>query len=332
LDCRETAAEVALTLAEPINMHIHQSATSRFTLLSRRGALGALALAAALASAADAPPAKVAALTVTAPTAGVATTASSNVAPDAALPGAQDLRLESLGMGDMVRVSVFRNPELTTEAKVSERGTILFPMIGEVPVAGLTPAQAGARIADKLKSGRYVVNPEVTVSMVQVNSRQVSVLGNVVKPGRYPLDSTNTRLTDFLASAGGIAPTGSDAVTILTNRNGRQEKMEVDLAEMFRNGDLSKNVSLEPGDTIFVQRAPMVYVYGEVQKGGGYRIEPHMTVMQAIAMGGGITPRGTQRGIKITRKDGTGGARDIDARLTDLVQTDDVIYVRESLF
>jgi polysaccharide export outer membrane protein len=201
-----------------------------------------------------------------------------------------------------------------------------------VPVAGLTPAQAGARIADKLKSGRYVVNPEVTVSMMQVNSRQVSVLGNVTRPGRYPLDSTNVRLTDFLASAGGVAATGSDAVTVLTNRNGRQEKMEVDLAAMFRNGDLSKNVTLEPGDTIFVQRAPMVYVYGEVQKGGGYRLEPNMTVMQAIAMGGGITPRGTQRGIKITRKDGSGGARDIDARLTDPVQIDDVIYVRESLF
>ncbi len=103
-------------------------------------------------------------------------------------------RLESLGMGDMVRVTVFRNPDLTTEARVSERGTILFPMVGEIPVAGLTPSQAGARLAEKLRSGRFVVNPEVTVSLAQVNSRQVSVLGNVNKPGRYPLDSTNVRL------------------------------------------------------------------------------------------------------------------------------------------
>src|SRR5260221_302359 len=121
-------------------------------------------------------------------------------------------RLESLGMGDMVRVTVFRNPELTTEARVSERGTILFPMIGEVPVAGLTPYQAGSRIADKLRAGKFVVNPEVTVSLAQVNSRQVSVLGSVVKPGRYPLDSTNVRLSDFLAVAGGIAPGGPDDV------------------------------------------------------------------------------------------------------------------------
>ena len=269
----------------------------------------------------------VASLTVSSPTIAAATS-SAVTQPTAEV---QDVHLESLGMGDMVRVSVFRNPELTTEARISERGTILFPMIGEVPVAGLTPSQAGARIADKLRSGKYVMNPEVTVSMMQVNSRQVSVLGNVVKPGRYPLDSTTAQLTDLIALAGGVGPTGSDEVTVITKRNGKQEKMEIDLGEMFRRGDLSRNISLEPGDTIYVHKAPMVYVYGEVQKGGAYRVEPQMTVMQAIAMGGGITPRGTERGIKISRRDAT-GVRRIDASLTDNVQPDDVIYVRESLF
>jgi polysaccharide export outer membrane protein len=270
----------------------------------------------------------VASITVTAPAA--ATTSAAIPQSTDAIP-AGDTRLEALGMGDMVRVTVFRNPELTTEAKVSERGTILFPMIGEVPVSGLTPSQAGQRIGDKLRSGRYVVNPEVTVSMMQVNSRQVSVLGNVIKPGRYPIDSTSVRVTDFIANAGGISPTGSDSVTVLMNRGGRQERIEVDLADMFRRGDLSSNIALEPGDTIYVNKAPMVYVYGEVQKGGAYRIEPSMTVMQAIALGGGITPRGTQRGIKITRRDGD-RVRDMDARLTDTVQPDDVIFVRESIF
>ena len=235
-------------------------------------------------------------------------------------------------MGDLVRVTVFRNPELTTEAKVSERGTILFPMIGEVPVVGLTPSQAGARIAEKLKSGRFVVNPEVTVSIAQVNSRQVSVLGNVNKPGRYPLDFMNVKLTDFLAVAGGIATPGSDLVTVISARNGAQEKIEIDLPAMFRNGDLSKNIELQPGDTVFVHKAPMVYIYGEVQKAGAYRLEPHMTVMQALALGGGVTMRGTERGIKITRRFDAGKVERIDARLTDVVQPDDVIYVRESLF
>jgi polysaccharide export outer membrane protein len=274
---------------------------------------------------------KVAALTVAKPSLAAATTTSSAAIQPTTDTSPADLRLEALGMGDMVRVSVFRNPELTTEARVSERGTILFPMVGEVPVAGLTPSQAGQRIADKLRSGRYVVNPEVTVSMMQVNSRQVSVLGNVMKPGRYPIDSTSAHLTDFIALAGGVGPTGSDQVTIITNRGGSQEKIQVDLAEMFRRGDLSRNVALEPGDTIYVHKAPMVYVYGEVQKGGAFRVEPNMTVMQAIAMASGITPRGTERGIKISRRDATGVKR-IDASLTTAVEPDDVIYVRESLF
>ena len=155
------------------------------------------------------------------------------------------------------------------------------------------------------------------------------MLGNVNKPGRYPLDALNVKLTDLISTAGGIAPTGSDSITIVS-QNG--SKADVDLAAMFRNGDLSRNVELAPGDTVYVHKAPMVYVYGEVQKGGAYRIEPHMTVMQAIALGGGITPRGTERGIKISRRGDNGSVKRIDASITDTVQPDDVIYVKESLF
>jgi polysaccharide export outer membrane protein len=258
------------------------------------------------------------------------TAAASPVAPTATAESS-NLALESLGMGDMVRITVFRNPELTTEARVSERGTVLFPMIGEVQVAGLTPSQAGKRIADKLSQGRYVVNPEVTVSMMQINSRQVSVLGNVNKPGRYPIDAQTAHLTDFIAVAGGLSPTGSEEVTVVSTKDGKTTKREVNLAAIFNQGDVSQNIELQPGDTVYVHKAPMVYVYGEVQKGGAYRVEPNMTVMQAIAMGGGVTPRGTLRGIKISRRDGS-SVREINARLTDTVKPDDVVYVSESLF
>ena len=239
--------------------------------------------------------------------------------------------LESLGPGDMVRITVFRNPDLTTEARVSENGTIAFPLIGEVHVTGLTPAQLGSRISAKLRDGRFVVNPEVTVALAQVNSRQVAVLGAVNKPGRYPIDSLNSKLTDFLAAAGGIAAPGSDHVTLVSTQDGRTLKRDIDLNVIFRDGDLSQNVELKPGDTIYVEKAPMVYIYGEVQKAGAYRLEPHMTVMQALALGGGLSPRGTQRGIKIARRTDQ-GVRQIDARLSDVVQNDDVIYVAESLF
>jgi len=299
---------------------------SRIELLSvQLAASGALAML-LLALSGVGYAAQTATLAVTSPS--LASAAPVSALPDAA-PAAADLRLEALGMGDMVRVTVFRNPDLTTEARVSERGTIVFPMIGEVPVSGLTPSQAAARIADKLRAGKYVVNPEVTVSIAQVNSRQVSVLGNVNKPGRYPLDALNVKLTDLISTAGGIAPSGSDLVTIVSQSG---TKRDVDLEAMFRDGDLTKNVALEPGDTIYVHKAPMVYVYGEVQKGGAYRIEPNMTVMQAIALGGGITPRGTQRGIKLSRRDAKGNVERMDVSLTDPVQPNDVIFVRESFF
>jgi polysaccharide export outer membrane protein len=245
---------------------------------------------------------------------------------------ATDVALEAVGAGDMLHITVFRNPELTTDAKVTDNGTILFPLVGDVKVTGLTPQQVGSRIAEMLRSGKFVVNPEVAVSLAQVNSRQVSVLGNVNKPGRYPIDGVNNKLTDFLAAAGGVAGTGSDSVTIVSNRDGQSIKTDVDLTGMFREGNLMKNAVLQPGDTIFVHRAPMVYVYGEVQKAGAYRLEPHMTVMQAIAMGGGLTVRGTERGVRIHRRDANGNVKKIDASLTDPVQSDDVVFVRESLF
>ena len=259
--------------------------------------------------------------------------AATPVQPIAPASAAQpDYRLEALGMGDMIRVSVFRNPDLTTEARVSERGTIMFPLIGEISVTGLTPTQVSKQIADKLRAGRFVVDPEVTVSIAQVNSRQVAVLGNVQKPGRYPLDATTAKVTDLIALAGGIAPTGSDQITVMTTRNGRTERREIDLAGMIRSGDLTQNLELQAGDTIYVGRAPMIYVTGEVTRAGAYRVEKDMTVMQAIALGGGITPRGTERGIRIHRKNGDGQIHRMEAKLTDPVQTDDVIFVRESLF
>jgi polysaccharide export outer membrane protein len=239
---------------------------------------------------------------------------------------------ELLGEGDSIRITVFQNPDLTTETRISEGGTITFPLIGEVQLAGLTPARAEARIAEHLVKGKFLVKPQVSVNLVQVRSRQVSVLGQVARPGRYPLDDTSSNLSDILAVAGGISPTGDDKVTVTMKRDGKIVKLDVDVPAMYRTGDLSKNLRLENGDVIFVQRAPVFYIYGEVQRAGSYRLEQGMTVMQALSVGGGMTPRGTDRGLKIRRRGSDGALRAIDARLTDLVQADDVVYVRESWF
>jgi polysaccharide export outer membrane protein len=99
-----------------------------------------------------------------------------------------------------------------------------------------------------------------------------------------------------------------------------------------RSGDMKANFDIQGGDTIYVQRAPVFYIYGEVQKAGSYRLEQNMSVMQALSVGGGVTPRGTERGLKIHRRNGDGKIVRVEAQPTDLVQADDVIYVRESLF
>ena len=239
---------------------------------------------------------------------------------------------ETLGVGDTIRVTVFQNPDLTTEARISERGTIVFPLIGEIALGGQTPAGAGNRIAAQLKQGNFMKDPQVTVSVVQVRSRQVSVLGNVARPGRYALDDANLTLTDILALAGGISPGGADTVTVVTNRNGAEKKLEINVAEMIAKGSMSPNFEVQSGDTIYVQRAPVFYIYGEVQRAGAYRLEPDMVVMHALSLGGGLTPRGSERGLTIHRRMPDGAVRKIDVKLFETVRPDDVIYVKESLF
>ena len=239
---------------------------------------------------------------------------------------------DRLGVGDGVRVTVFQYPDLTTETRISQRGTITFPLIGEVKLEGLTLAGAGNEIARQLKRGKYLLNPQVTVAMTELRSRQVSVLGQVNKPGRYALDETSAKLTDVLALAGGVSEVGADTVSIVLDRNGRTEKLEIDLAAMVRTGDLSKNIDVQNGDTIYVQRAPVFYIYGEVRRSGSYRFEKNMTVMQAVSVGGGFTERATERGINISRRSVDGKLQRLEVTLMDRVQPDDVIYIMEGWF
>jgi polysaccharide biosynthesis/export protein len=119
-----------------------------------------------------------------------------------ALNGAAHAADEVLGPGDGIRITVFENPDLTTETRVSARGFIRFPLLGNVKLEGLTPVGASERIASLLKEGKIILEPQVNVSLLQVRSRQVSVLGQVVRPGRYALDETTTTLTDMLALVG----------------------------------------------------------------------------------------------------------------------------------
>jgi polysaccharide export outer membrane protein len=235
-----------------------------------------------------------------------------------------------LGPGDIVRISVYNNPDLTTEAQITQEGRITFPLIGEVQIGGMDKGQAEQVLARRLGDGGFVVKPQVNVLVLGYKSQQISVLGQVNRPGKYPIEQAST-LSDLLAIAGGIAQTGGDSI-VLISKDGKGTKREIDINEALRNGQMEKNFPVRNGDIIFVPRAPLFYIYGEVQRPGAYRLEKDMTVMQALSVGGGLNVRGTERGIRINRHSGEGKVTTLETRMNDLVKENDVIFVKESLF
>lgn len=175
-------------------------------------------------------------------------------------------------------------------------------------------------------------NPQVMGDdIVYVNAREVSVLGQVNRPGKYSVTSGVRTVLDFLSQAGGVAVNGADSVIVMTKRNGQLEKLELDVDQLYRGGDLSNNIELANGDSIYVPRAPMFYIYGEVQRPGTFRLERNMNVAQALSTGGGLSARGTERGIKIKRTI-KGELKTLDAKAGDVLQANDIVFVGESLF
>jgi polysaccharide export outer membrane protein len=168
--------------------------------------------------------------------------------------------------------------------------------------------------------------------VLQVRGHQASVLGQVNRPGRYPLEQVDLRLSDLLATAGGVAGSGGDVVVLTGTRNGQPFRLEVDLPTLFSPAGRAQDVVVQNGDTLWVDRQPMVYIYGEVQRPGPMRLERGMTVMQALATGGGLNQRGTQKGLRVHRKAADGRVQVIEPTLDDKVQDGDVVFVRESLF
>ena len=257
--------------------------------------------------------------------------AAQTAAPQTAPAGAAPTEYR-LGAGDVIRISVFQNPDLTLETRLTEAGIVSYPLLGTLRLGGQSVTNAEKLIADGLRNGNFVKSPQVTVVVLQVRGNQVSVLGQVNRPGRYPLELADLRLTDVLAMAGGTAPSGADFVIVSGQRNGQPFRLEVDLPSVFAAGGRDKDIFLLNGDTLWVDRQPMVYIYGEVQRPGPMRLERDLTLMQALATGGGLNQRGTEKGIRVHRKGPTGSVQVIEAKMDEKLRDGDVVFVRESLF
>jgi polysaccharide biosynthesis/export protein len=237
-----------------------------------------------------------------------------------------------LAPGDILKISVFKNPDLSLDVRVSESGSIGYPLIGSVPVKGLTLPAAESKISQMLRDGGFVVNPQVNILLTEGFGNLVSVIGEVNKSGRYSVDAAGGHVTGMLAAAGGVAATGGEVVSVSGLRNGKPFRRDLDIVKMSSTGNQADDIELYGGDTVYMTRAPMFYIYGQVQKPGQYRLERGMTVIQALATGGGVTGKGTQRGIVRHRRDANGKVKEEGVSMDDDVQDRDVIYVKESLF
>jgi polysaccharide biosynthesis/export protein len=233
-----------------------------------------------------------------------------------------------LGAGDLLKIVVFDHDELGVDARISQSGNITFPLIGQVQVAGLSTRETELLLARRLIEGGFVKQPQVSVLVSEYQSQKVSVMGQVAKPGQYPLDASK-KVLDALALAGGVLnDTAADEVT-LVRANG--SRVVIDLQTLF-DGDPAVNLVVQDGDTVFVAHAPQFFIYGQVQRPGQYRLARNTSISQAISMGGGLTPRGTQRGAIVKRVDATGKERKISVRDEDVLQPNDVLLIKASLF
>ena len=248
----------------------------------------------------------------------------------AALPAPSALRI---GIGDMVEVSVYGVPELTQKARVSSTGDIYLPLINYVHVAKLTPDEAQAVIEKKLVEGGFLRNAHVTVLLTEYVSQSVTVLGEVVRPGSYPM-LADRNLLDVITAAGGPTEKAGKAVTNVHREHPDQTEV-VDLAKTSSEGG-PVNPTVQPGDTIIVSKAGVVYVVGEVAKPSGFLMENgSLTVLKAIALAGGTTHTAALNNAKIIRKT-PGGMEEtpiplkkiLAAKAPDLpMQPEDVLFV-----
>ena len=241
-----------------------------------------------------------------------------------------------IGGGDLLRVSVFGVKDFDVDARVSARGSVSLPLIGDVQLAGLTTDEAQAVIEKRLIDGQFMLRPEVSVFAKEYATQGVSVMGEVQKPGIYPMLGSHG-LFDVLSMAGGTTPKSGITVTI-THRSRPDDPVQVKLVDVGKSPDA--NSEILPGDTVFVSKAGIVYVVGDVKNPSGIAIEndSDMTVLKAIAIAGGVNPTAAVSSAKLIRRTSNGPEETsiplkkiLSAKVRDLkLQPEDIIFVPNS--
>ncbi len=236
-----------------------------------------------------------------------------------------------IGPADTIEVRVAGQPDLTTQARVDGDGRIGFPQLGQISVSGMTQEQISNRIAAALEKADIIRRPRVTVAVIGFG-RQVSVLGQVGTPGIIPIDRPLT-ITDVLARAGGIKTDTAGYYLFLrgVDGNGQPTSQKMEINKVLE-GDPTLNQVVKNGDTIYVPLAPVYYLYGFIAKPGLYLLREPITVQQAIALGGGVLPTGSESRMKVKRKGSDGTDKEMPVKLSDMVEAGDTLIIPESWF
>jgi polysaccharide biosynthesis/export protein len=239
-----------------------------------------------------------------------------------------------IGGGDLIEVSLYGVPDFKQELRVSESGDISLPLVGAVGVAGRTPEEAQVEIAKSLVAGGFFRDPHVSVFIKDYASQGVSVMGEVGRPGVYPMMGSR-RLYDLVSAAGGFTPKAGKLVTV-THRDDPNNPDKVILSDDPAKSAQS-NVEVMPGDTIVVAKAGIVYVVGDVVRPGGFVMENNerLTVLQAVALAQGVNRTAALNAARIIRRSSAGPSEVkiplkniLAAKATDLeLQPEDILFV-----
>ncbi len=239
-----------------------------------------------------------------------------------------------IGAGDLLEVSLYGMPDFKTDVRVNSGGEISLPMLGTVAVSGLSVEQAEMQIERNLSQKGLFNDPHVTVFQKEYATQGISVLGEVQKPGIYPLLGSR-KLYDAISVAGGTTPKAGRYV-LITRRNNPQHPVQVPLLTGAPES-MENNVTVEPGDTIVVSKAGVVYVVGDVRQPGGFVMENgnEITVLKAIALAQGTNPNAALNAARLIRKTPE-GSKDVPLSLKQILaakapdpqlQPDDVVFV-----
>ena len=245
-----------------------------------------------------------------------------------------------IGAQDVLSIAVFDQTDLGGKYAVELDGSFTFPLVGRVQAGGLTIRSFEVELKKRLADG-FFKNPQVTVAIEQYRSQRVFVTGEVRSPGAYPLTGDMT-LIEALAKAGSTTSTASEEVVVVRGTKGVDGPIAIDAAGdkeilRFNLKDLQsgaaavRNIALRDGDTIYIARAELVYIFGEVKNPAAYPIKTDTTVLQALSLAGGVTPNGAINRTKIIRVV-EGDKREISVKLTAIVQPGDTIMVPERYF